>query len=82
MVMLVDGMMTKMTAIKQHKSSDLEGIKRYWWRETAVAPTCNTALPKPGEPCPHCGKGILAYDSLFLLTCSTCGKVAEGGAFT
>jgi hypothetical protein len=51
----------------------------YWWRQR---PPCQAATPKPGDPCPSCGAGKLAYDSLFLLTCLTCGQCAESGAFT
>lgn len=51
----------------------------YWWRQ--VQP-CQSPTPKPGDPCPTCRQGILAYDTLFLLTCPACGQAAESGAFT
>ncbi len=53
--------------------------------ETAVYGSddlCLLTPPKPGDLCPFCQKGSLAYDGLFLLTCSKCKKVAEGGCFT
>ncbi|PID85257.1 MAG: hypothetical protein CSB13_08955 [Chloroflexi bacterium] len=52
----------------------------YWWRKKKR--TCHNPTPKPGEPCPNCTEGILAYDGLFVLTCARCGKAAENGAFT
>jgi ribosomal protein L37AE/L43A len=62
-----------------------EGMKRsqksYWWRQKEAS-ACATPPPKPGNCCPTCGEGILAYDGLFVLTCSHCGKAAESGAFT
>lgn len=53
--------------------------------ETAVSTSgdlCLLTPPKPDEQCPNCQQGTLAYDGLFLLTCNTCHKVAEGGCFT
>ncbi|MBE2222727.1 MAG: hypothetical protein IAF02_14375 [Anaerolineae bacterium] len=52
----------------------------YWWRKKEVA--CTASAPKPGDRCPTCDEGKLAYDGLFVLACSHCGKAAESGAFT
>lgn len=51
----------------------------YWWRKK---PACQTPTPKPGDRCPACDLGILAYDGLFILTCPACGQAAESGTFT
>ncbi|MCA9921937.1 MAG: hypothetical protein KC419_19700 [Anaerolineales bacterium] len=53
----------------------------HWWQQTGVS-TCTAPQPRPGDKCPACENGILAYDGLFVLTCSNCGKAAEAGAFT
>jgi len=53
----------------------------YWWRKPDALP-CQASAPKPGDVCPACGQGRLAYDGLFILTCSVCGEAAESGAFT
>lgn len=56
--------------------------KKYWWRgDEASKQTCAIRY-NPGQRCPDCQKGTLAYDGLFLLTCSNCGYVAESGAFS
>jgi hypothetical protein len=52
-----------------------------WWRSKGPA-SCTAPLPKPGDRCPTCHSGTLAYDGLFVLCCSYCGKAAESGAFT
>lgn len=54
---------------------------RPWWRVDSL-PVCQSSRPRPGEPCPFCGQGILDYDGLFLLSCPVCGQVAEKGSFT
>ncbi len=72
------------------KSSSAPKPKTYWWQEankqeTAVSADSDLCLletPKPGDLCPYCQEGTLAYDGLFLLTCDKCKKVAEGGCFT
>jgi uncharacterized protein (DUF983 family) len=51
----------------------------YWWRQGRP---CQSPTPEAGNRCPTCGAGILAYDSLFFLTCTACGQTAESGAFT
>ena len=56
--------------------------KRYWWRKTGEAKQTCAIRYRPGQPCPQCQKNTLAYDGLFMLTCSACGYVAESGAFT
>jgi hypothetical protein len=56
--------------------------KSYWWQPIKEDASCSAPASKPGNPCPACGKGILAYDGLFLLTCAHCGETAENGAFT
>lgn len=53
----------------------------YWWRKD-TPPPCQARPLKPGEKCPACLVGMLAYDGLFVLTCATCGQAAESGAFT
>ena len=56
--------------------------KKYWWHaEDASERTCALRYT-PGQRCPNCHKGSLAYDGLFMLTCSACGYVAESGAFS
>jgi len=55
--------------------------KTYWWRGHDTSPG-SCLRKKPGEPCTRCGKGVLIYDGLFLLTCQTCGFVAESGVFS
>jgi ribosomal protein L37AE/L43A len=57
-------------------------IQKHWWQQNKVDDACQSAILKPGDACPSCIVGTLDYDGLFLLTCDTCGKVAEGGAFT
>jgi RNA polymerase subunit RPABC4/transcription elongation factor Spt4 len=52
----------------------------YWWQQKSSS--CDALAPQPGDQCPVCGKGVLDYDSLFLLTCKQCGQVVESGAFT
>ncbi|MBK7177700.1 MAG: hypothetical protein IPH82_11030 [Chloroflexi bacterium] len=52
-----------------------------WWRKPDALP-CQSRPPKPGDVCPTCGNGRLAYDGLFILACSACGEAAESGAFT
>ncbi|HIP70224.1 MAG TPA: hypothetical protein EYH05_02370 [Anaerolineae bacterium] len=74
MIILKD--MTSKTAVKKTKKS------APWWRtEESAKAVCQIPV-KPGQICPNCGEGILAYDGLFLLTCPACGYVAEGGVFT
>lgn len=51
----------------------------YWWRQR---PPCQAPTPKPGDPCPACGAGKLAYDGQFVLACPACGQAAESGTFT
>jgi hypothetical protein len=63
--------------VAQAKKSDSD---QYWWQQKSSP--CDIPPPKPGDKCPACNSGILDYDSLFLLTCSQCGQVAESGAFT
>lgn len=38
--------------------------------------------PGPGQPCPVCGKGVLDYNGLLILTCPECGHHEPGGGFT
>jgi hypothetical protein len=38
--------------------------------------------PRPGQKCPRCGRGTLAYDGLLQLSSPVCGHVAEIGGFT
>jgi hypothetical protein len=65
-----------LTAVQKPDS----GSETYWWQQKSDG--CNAPDLKPGDECPACKKGILYYDSLFLLTCNQCGQVAESGAFT
>ena len=55
----------------------------YWWKqdkaEAEEGEVC-ALRPRPGQRCPECGQGTLAYNGLFLLTCPQCNYVAEGGA--
>lgn len=65
-----------MDATKENRRETL------WWRaEQQEKKVCPVPL-KPGDTCPACGQGELAYDGLFLLVCRRCGAVAEGGTFT
>ncbi len=67
------------------KSSAALGAPGYGVEEETAVATGNLCLltpPKPGDLCPYCQQGTLAYDGLFLLTCNTCKKVTEGGCFT
>ncbi|MEZ4643756.1 MAG: hypothetical protein R3E31_13670 [Chloroflexota bacterium] len=52
--------------------------------ETAVSnpAVCLLTTPKPGDTCPTCNQGKLAYDGLFILTCEQCGYIAESGCFS
>ena len=54
----------------------------FWWRAQKQEKKECTVPHKPGDKCPVCGTGELAYDGLFLLACRSCGAVIEGGAFT
>ena len=56
--------------------------KRYWWRDEGELGRACAVHYRPGQPCPQCRKGVLAYDGLFMLTCRACGYIAESGAFT
>jgi len=69
-------MKTSGAIVKQQESQ-----KTFWWRQKDE-PACIAQAPKPGDMCPACGSGVLAYDGLFMLTCPRCGKTAESGAFT
>jgi ribosomal protein L37AE/L43A len=56
--------------------------KQYWWREKKASKNTCAIRRLPGQTCPECKEGKLAYDGLFILTCSACGYIAESGAFT
>ena len=56
--------------------------KRYWWREEEASKRICAVRYQPGQACPQCLMGVLAYDGLFMLTCPICGHIAESGAFT
>jgi uncharacterized protein (DUF983 family) len=70
--MKTDGAIVKETMTQSQPS--------FWWRKQETA--CTAPTPKPGDCCPSCGEGKLAYDGLFVLICSHCGEVAESGGFT
>jgi len=55
--------------------------KNYWWHKDYQADTCSVHL-MPGYVCPECGRGVLNYDGLFILSCLECGTIAANGAFT
>lgn len=57
------------------------GNGRYWWRQQGEA-KCNQPQPKPGDLCPNCHKGKLAFDGLFILVCGECQHIADSGGFT
>ncbi|MCB9134133.1 MAG: hypothetical protein H6636_01815 [Anaerolineales bacterium] len=46
--------------------------------------TCDAPFvePRPGQPCPACGEGVLDYDGLMQISCPLCGHVTSGGGFT
>jgi hypothetical protein len=54
---------------------------RFWWRNPDK-PDCKKPQPKPGDICPSCGEGKLAFDGLFMLVCRRCQHIADSGAFT
>jgi hypothetical protein len=54
--------------------------KRFWWQKDAADSDVCLLPPRPGQTCPECGEGALAYDTLFVLTCPHCHYVAESGA--
>jgi hypothetical protein len=72
----MDIIQPRLTAAQAQES----GSDTYWWQQKSSS--CDAPAPKPGDPCPICGKGVLDYDALFLLTCNQCGQIAESGAFT
>lgn len=55
---------------------------KYWWRKDNEPKRVCAIRYQPGQPCPKCTRGRLAYNGLFILACPVCGYVAEGGAFT
>lgn len=57
------------------------GNGRFWWREKGE-PVCKQPQLKPGDICPNCHEGKLAFDGLFMLVCSRCQHIADSGAFT
>jgi len=59
-----------------------ERAKDYWWKKDGAEQQSCELQPRPGHTCPICGKGVLAYDGLFVLVCDHCGYVAESGAFS
>ena len=56
--------------------------KTYWWRKNGQEKISCQRMLQPGETCPQCQNGRLAYNGLFMLTCTSCGHIAESGAFT
>jgi hypothetical protein len=54
--------------------------KGFWWQDNRAEADVCVLPPRPGQRCPECGEGVLAYDSLFVLTCPHCHYVAESGA--
>jgi hypothetical protein len=57
------------------------GNGRFWWRKPGEV-ICKQPQLKPGDTCPNCGQGQLAFDGLFMLVCCRCQRVADSGAFT
>ena len=70
-----------MTRQKDRHNKPTQNDSTFWWKSDGQA-SCHAKPPKPGDVCPECGEGLLAYDGLFVLTCEKCGKAAEAGAFT
>jgi ribosomal protein L37AE/L43A len=68
--------------MKMIKPAEKPAEKEYWWRDDKEPKSTCAIRHQPGYTCPECGKGVLAYDGLFILTCSACGYIAESGAFT
>ena len=68
-------------ALEKTKSKEKEENGRFWWHNPEK-PTCKAPQPKPGDSCPSCGAGTLAFDGLFMLVCSRCQQIADSGAFT
>lgn len=67
------------------KTKDFEEKKevngRFWWRSKQKK-GCQRPQLKPGDPCPHCPEGTLAFNGLFMLVCDRCQKTADSGGFT
>jgi len=61
-------------------------VKRQRNRKHAKAQSISRSrvchVPRPGQKCPNCGRGILDYDGLLQLSCPVCRHVAAGGGFT
>lgn len=66
------------TAVAADDETDVTEAKTSDSEETV----CLLRAPKPGDVCPSCGRGILDYDSLFMLVCDACGEVADAGCFS
>lgn len=65
----------------ENKAVELGENGRYWWRKKGEV-KCSHPQPKPGDLCPHCAKGRLVFDGLFILACDHCQHVADSGGFT
>ncbi len=64
------------------RTKNCDANKTYWWHTDPVkANQCKISF-KSGDDCPKCRNSYLAYDALFVLTCSKCHYIAESGAFT
>lgn len=68
-------------ALQKTESKGKEGNGRFWWHDPDK-PVCKKPQPKPGDVCPSCGAGTLAFDGLFMLVCRRCQQIADSGAFT
>jgi hypothetical protein len=67
-----------------HVEEKLEEIGEnggYWWHKPYEV-KCSHPQPKPGDVCPCCSAGHLAFDGLFILSCDHCHHVADSGGFT
>ena len=70
-----------MNNVPANETGSLTSGGSKWWKTAAQAGN-KTSLPVQGAPCPKCLLGDLEFDTLFRLQCSTCGFIAECGAFT
>ena len=64
------------------EEAEKERQPAYWWRKEEDSPNQCETVAAVGQECPSCANGKLAYDGLFVLTCSACGYCADHGAFT
>jgi len=60
---------------KKGNSKDLPLVLKKLFFQAGNLPTIE---PRGGQPCPACGEGILEYDGLLNLTCTSCHASISG----